>query len=1275
MSIIKSKVFLIFGLILATIVSIQAQYSDAVQQTLRWNNTDLNEGKLTLGENQVYNEAFPLSDAFFYSQPYSKAIITASSLTVQASSIISIPDSLASQLSEAYIYNIDIVEIRQQYRLHLHLNPIRKISNNQAEIITKFSINFQYDPIVSSSLRNPEATYQSVLASGDIYKIKINKTGLYKIDKTFLESQLGINVNNINPKKIKIYGNRGGRIPEANSAYRVDDLKQLSIYITGESDIKFDAGDYILFYGEGADMWSWDEAAQRYRFDKNIYDEYNYYFIKIDQEDGLRIKTAVQVSESPEFVISNYDMLQRWEEDKINLLGSFSGTEGTGKDWYGDIFNSVKEKKYNTSFDFTGLIRDSLIQVEMAFAARGSSASSVTLKIGDKSFNKSISSVNTINYESVYARRIVLQEKFLTSQATPEVILSYPMASTDFTGWLDYIQIINNRALTAPTAGQISFRNYRTQGYRTAAFEFTQAHEATIWDVTDPFTPLLIPNTGKGFTFYPESQNKAFLAHQLDKGALEPVAMGKISPQNLHAMDNEDMIIVYHPNFKQEAERLADFRSKQSGLKILLASTDQIFNEFGGGKADPAAIRDMARLLLYRNPDFKYLLLFGDGSYDYKGIDKSIPAENFVPLYETDESLDPIYGFPSDDFFGLLGDNEGIGLVGGLDIYIGRIPIRSHEEAKNVVDKIIHYETNPATLGDWRIRTGYVCDDEDSNVHLRDTDEIARTDENRHALFTQQKVYIDAYKQVSTSGEKRYPDANKAINDQIFKGQISMTYLGHGGPLGWAQERILTIPDIDSWTNKDNLALIVTATCSFGAYDNPAKLSPAEAALLNPKGGAIGLMTTTRAVYTNTNKLLTDATHEQMLKKVNGQAPTLGYIMTEGKNKYHTDGSFRTNSRKFVLLGDPSVPLALPKYQVITEKINGKDATGVIDTISALKKVVISGFVGDADNQILSDFNGTIYVTVYDKKSQLLTLSNDGRTSPVFPFTMYKNVIFKGTATVTSGNWSISFWTPKNIDYSYGLGRIAYYAHDGSSRDAAGYFNNIPIGGSSKNLVIDNQPPQLTAYMNDESFVSGGVTNANPILLLNLSDDLGINVTGNAIGQDITATLDGDNSNIFILNDFYEAKKDDYTSGVVRFPLNKLSTGSHYIMAKAWDISGNSAETRIDFVVTDQNDHALSRVINYPNPFTTNTQFQFEHNLSNTELEIVVNIYTITGRLVKSIVQTKYSSSFRVNDITWSGDDDFGADLARGVYLYKIQIWSKELNIKKESKFEKLVKL
>jgi hypothetical protein len=1265
------RLFLIFYFCVYHIYVSFAQNKDIFSQSLTWSKEA--NGQFDLLTDGIYSGSNDQTLYHYASIPFKKVKLSEYTLTNIKTELASTSEQQKQAISETdFSTSLSITEIRGKYFLNIVTNALRRTREGKIEKLISYDLVVTSESLMNAGFRGPESTFVSALTSGDIYKLSVDKTGIYKIDKNFLETKLGLDLSKIDPLKIKIFGNKGGKIPESNSVPRIDDLQELAIQITGESDKRFDSGDYILFYGEGADAWRYSNATNTFDFEKNIYDDKNYYFLKIDAQDGLRIRKNSPVVQPAQADYATFDMIQRLEEDKVNLLGSYAAAEGTGKEWYGDYFGSgTREKNYTSKFDFTGLVPSIPIEVKMCFAGRSLLNTVVSLNVGEKEIKKNILGVNVLNSESIYCQKALVNESFPLRDANPQIKVSYPSVGLISEGWLDYLQIVSGRELTLST-GQMPFHNRLTKNHEVASFMLKNYTNQAIWDVTDPLSPVEMPVENSKIRFMSNGRVREFVSHTGLTSAFEPTGLGKLTNQNLHAMNDQDMIVVTHPKFLAEAQRLAEHRKKNSGLKVQVVTTEQVYNEFSSGRTDPGAIRDMAKMLLERNPAFRYLLLFGDGSYDYKGLVKEISNENFVPAYETDESLDPIDGFPSDDFYGLLGQDEGLDLKGSMDIYVGRLPAKSADEAATLVNKIIHYETSAATLGDWRMRAGYVADDEDGNTHLRDMDEIATADEERHKLINQQKVYIDAFKQVSTPGENRYPEANKAINDNVFKGQLSLTYLGHGGPLGWAQERILTVPDIQSWTNLNNMPVMITATCSFAAYDDPSVVTPAEYALLNARGGAIGLLSTTRAVYTNSNKILTDGVHELMLGKVKGLSPTLGYILAESKNKFQGD-FFRINSRKFTLLGDPSMPVALPKYQVVTTNINNKNAATTSDTISALEKVTVKGFIADERGQVLTGFNGTIYPTVFDKKALLQTLSNDSG-SPKFSYNSYRSIIFKGAASVQNGQWTFSFWVPKNINYSFGYGRISYYAIDGTT-DASGVYSNLIIGGTSHSVVQDDQGPRLDLYLNNESFVSGGVTNSNPVLLMDIKDDYGINVTGNAVGQDITAVLDGNNQNIYVLNEFYEAAKDDFSKGRVKFPLSKLEKGNHFIVTKAWDIAGNSTEKRIDFTVSDISDNVLKHVYNYPNPFTKFTQFQFEHNLSGTELDIQIDIYTITGKLIKSITQTKYSSGFRVNDITWDGKDDYDSSLARGIYLYKVKIFAKELNITKESGFEKLVKL
>ncbi|HHM21351.1 MAG TPA: type IX secretion system sortase PorU, partial [Bacteroidetes bacterium] len=716
-----------------------------------------------------------------------------------------------------------------------------------------------------------------------------------------------------------------------------------------------------------------------------------------------------------------------------------------------------------------------------------------------------------------------------------------------------------------------------------------------------------------------------------------------------------------------------------SGLDVATVEINQLFNEFSSGRKDATAIRDFAGMLLERQPGkFRYLLLFGDGSFDSRDIYKQ--GGNFIIVYETHNSLSPISSYPSDDFYSLLSPGEGSNInTGSLDIGVGRIPVKTPEEAREVVDKIIFYDTNAQTLRDWRNRILFVGDDEDFNTHSGGCERIAKKIQEKNKNLNIDKIYLDAFPQVSTSGGTRVPLATEALNKSMFKGLLALTYLGHGGTKGWTQERVLKIEDVLSWSNKNGMPLIITATCSFTAFDDPGFTSAGELAFLNKKGGAIALFTTVRPVFASSNEALTQASMDTLFNKLHNQPPTFGEVLRIAKNKA---GSV-SNSRKFLLIGDPAQRLALPQFRIITTKINGQDiSVAIADTIRSLQKVTIEGEVQDDAGNLLTNFNGIVYPTIFDKTVTYQTLGQDAG-SPVFNYQLQKNIIFKGRASVTGGKFSFTFVVPKDIDYNYGQSKLSYYASDEHQlTDATGSFQEIVIGGTDPNALADDKGPRVEVFMDDESFVFGGITSTDPLLLVKLEDDNGINVVGNAIGHDLNGVMDDNSQKYnFVLNDFYEAAVDDYTKGEVRFPLNDLPEGRHQIKVTAWDIANNPAEGFTEFVVVSSEKTALQHVLNYPNPFSSSTCFLFEMNppLPGTEVDVLVQIYTVSGRLIKTLEERIIFDGRRLggdNCIRWDGRDDYGDPLAKGVYIYKVKIKSPDtgiVSLQAESGFEKLV--
>ncbi|MBA3648912.1 MAG: type IX secretion system sortase PorU [Chitinophagales bacterium] len=1149
------------------------------------------------------------------------------------------------------------------------------------ERLVSFSYSLTVTPEAGTSLRSTNSyVAHSVLATGTWYKIAVGKDGIYKIDKSFLQT-LGISTTSIDPRNIRIYGNGGGMLPEPNSFFRYDDLQENAIKVVGEEDGKFDDGDYVLFYGQSPDRWKYDAALKRFSHISNLYSKSTYYFITTDLGAGKRVQDYSS-GEASNFAVNTFDDYAFHELDLENLLQS-------GRQWFGEKFDF--ETAVSVPFTFPNIVAGSQGTVTASVASRSIYASnSFALSVNGQSLiaAQSIPAV-CADYTCGYANGSVLQSVFYPAPGTLTVKLDYNKNSQDAVGYLDYIEI-NVVSNLSWNGSQMNFRSAASMGIgKVSQFTISNTNSNLLtWDVTKSTNVVSESMNFTGnqsqFTVATDTLHE-FVIFSNSEGMVPEIA-GKILNQDLHSLSQSDLFIITPDLLRSSAEDLGNFHRNQFSQSVNVVSVEQIYNEFSAGAKDLSAIRDFIRMFYVRaNGDSvlmpKYLLLFGDGSYDNK---ENIPGNSsLIPAYESSNSLSPTSSFVSDDFFGLLDVTEGGNILdpaAKVDIAIGRLPVNNTDQASVVINKIKIYAA-PQSLGNWRNVLTFVADDEDNDVHINDCDEIATNTGNAHPVYNIDKIYLDAYKQVQIPGGARYPEVNIAINNQINGGTLLFNYVGHGGTGGLGHERIMNLTEIQNYTNLNKLTLFVTATCDFTVYDNPSIVSAGEQLLLNAKGGAIALVTTVRLVYSSANKLMNQAFMDNVFVAKNGIIPPLGEVFRRGKNKISGD----TNNRKFTLIGDPAITLDYPQYNINTTAIEGKTLTSVPDTMKALQKVTVSGTINDFNGNVMQDFNGVIFPTIYDKPQLYQTLAND-EASYVRSFVLQKNVIYNGKASVRNGVFSFSFIVPKDISYQFGYGKISYYADNGVI-DASGYKNDIVIGGISDSVAHDVSGPQVKVYMNDERFVFGGITDPNPTILVKLIDSSGLNTVGTGIGHDITAVLDNDTKNTLDMNNFYSTDLDSYQSGEVRYPLTSLAEGVHTLNVKAWDVYNNSSQALTQFVVSTSASMALAHVLNYPNPFTTRTEFMFEHNMPGAVLNVMIQIYTVSGKLVKTMQQAIVPQSvntsgsgfgvgdaeggYRVNGIYWDGKDDYGDPIGKGVYVYKLSV--RAANGFKADRYEKLV--
>lgn len=1191
-----------------------------------------------------------------------------------------------TKVQQQAVVTSDVLYEKKQEYLAFSILPFKIDATGRKQRLISFDLLYGRGETLSSGSTRVgfAAVSNSVLAQGNWIKLSVSQSGVYKITSNQL-AQFGLNPSQTDPNQIRLFGNGGGMLPRLNSKFRHDDLAENAIEVyDGGTPGRFDDGDYILFYGEAPTSWSLDTNTGKFVHELNLLSDYTYYFLTPQLSLSTapkRITNRNSSAQLPNNNVSVFDDRQYHEVERFNFIKS-------GRQWYGEQFDVDLTQSFN--FSFPNIDLGSPVHIKSNLIARSFSPSYFRMNYnGQTILQQNVPAVGT-SYTSDFADENISSVSLNPLGSDISISLTYFPTTSTSVGYLNNL-IVNARRSLVMTGSQMSFRNIASAAPgKISRFTLSGAlNNLRIWDVTDPTSVVQQLTDAPGDFVVATDSLLEFVAFN-GSSFNTPAFAGRVSNQNLHGLGPVDMVIITHPDFESEASRLADFHQTENNLRVALVRPQEIYNEFSSGAADLVAIRDFMRMFYNRatNPaDLpKYLLLFGDGSYDNKGTGES--NTNFIPTYQSLNSISLIRSYVSDDFFGFLDDQEGDwddSFTDLLDVAVGRFPVKTLSEARIVVNKTIDYatpgivsdatssstcsESNTTSLGDWRNVICFIADDEDSGLHLNQSNGLATYVRNNHPEFNVDKIFIDAYNQVSTPGGQRYPSVNEAISRRVDKGALVINYTGHGGETGWTAERILDNTMVRAWKNKRKLPLFITATCEFSRYDDPGRTSTGELVLIENEAGGVALMTTTRLVYAAQNGVLNSVMMSHLFDEVNGEQQRLGevYVTVKNDNSVLAGG---INPRNFSLLGDPALQLAVPRYDVVTTAIDGNAPVANNDTLSALRKVTISGEVRQ-NGQKLSGFNGIVYPTVFDKEETVSTLGNDP-SSPVINFSLRKNAVYRGKASVNNGEFSFTFVVPRDIAYNLGRGRISYYAHNGSE-DATGNYDSVLVGGFYSGATADSEGPQVKLYLNDEKFIYGGLTDNDPIVLALVSDSNGVNTVGNGIGHDITATIDDDPNRIFTLNDYYESDLDDYTKGRVVYPLSGLSEGKHTLKFKIWDIHNNSTETTTEFMVAESADLALERVLNYPNPFTTKTSFFFEHNRPCGDLDVQVQIFTVSGRLVKTINRAISCEGYRYDGVEWDGRDDFGDPIGRGVYVYRLKIRDEFGSV--ADKYEKLVLL
>lgn len=1101
----------------------------------------------------------------------------------------------------------------------------------------------------------------SVLNSGNWYKFSITQDGVVKIDYALLR-KAGLNPDQLDPRNIKIYTGQHGMLPQRNDQPRKNDLSEIAIQVSGEGDGKFNSNDYILFFAKGPDRYQYNPQKHTFEYENNIYSDKNFYFLTVSSDLGKRITQSENVVGSFP-IIQQYDDFAYYETDRYNILKS-------GRRWFGEQFDANTEATIR--FDISGVMENSSLTLVSHVMAQSITASSFQVSINNSPvLTQPIAPIPNTSYGIkgvIKADTITLNSNSVgaVGRNNQEVKFKFTKGSSGLSvGYLDFFLLSFKRQL-ALYGDQTIFRSSESVLNPVSKYEIAGSNNNNrVWDVTNPdeVKEQLFSFSGNKVSFATTSEVlKSFVVFDINK-VKAPVFESTVPTQNLVGISAPELIIITHPTFRSEAQRLANHRQNHSGMNVKVVTTEQVYNDFSGGKQDVTALRDFARSLYSQsNSQLKNVLLFGRGSYDYKN--RVLGNTNYVPIYESRNSLSPLETYGSDDYFTFLESHEGEWRESPaqhhtMDVGIGRLPVKTLEEARLVVDKFIEYDKNPSASGAWQNEILFVADDGDFNIHNSQADQLANSIELLNPNYHTKKFFLDSYEQVDKPSGQSSPDARKALDLAVRKGALIVNFTGHGSERVWMDEVILDETIIKNWKNGPQYPLFVTATCEFGRHDDPFQITSGELTVLQKKGGSIGIVTTARPVNSSTNFTLNRAFYESLFTKEDNRFRTLGAILKDTKNNSISGVA----NRNFSLLGDPSMRLAMAENQIVYDEI--KTISGS-NELKGLSEIIINGHI-EKETITQTNFTGELTLTLFDEEVFQVT---KGDENPPFNYSERSNILFKGKASVTQGFFQLQFVMPKNIQSENITGKFSAFASTVNSEFANGSNLNSFIGGLESDPAADITSPTIRLFLGDTTFLPGGIVGPNTKIVVLLEDESGINISANPTGNEISASVDDGPD--FTLNNYYSTNLNTHKKGSANYPLDGLEKGRHTLTLSASDTYNNRTTATVDFVVTDGVQIEIEEFSNYPNPFYESTTLEFTHTRPGEDLEALLTIYDLAGKELLNQSFEVISSQYRVTLSNWDGKSSTGTKLGQGVYLGKLSVRSL-LDGSKNDQFTKLI--
>ena len=1091
----------------------------------------------------------------------------------------------------------------------------------------------------------PTDTYtpSSVLSSGTWVKVSVTESGMHFLPAARLRA-MGFN----DPMRVRVYGYGASRLPDRldRDSY-IDDLPMVQSKNTS-------AG--VYFYATGPVSHPLVSGSQ-FSIEINPYTTLGYYFLT-ESDTPLR-----DIPSSPGI---NAEVTTSYQECIYHKREIFSAGE-TGHKLLGEDFLTQRTQSF--TFNTPGRVAGSKAWLECSFWANSSSSSRIVLSVNDNALTYTSSdniAGNSDHYRHAYTT--VTRKTFDLNGDKARITVSYSPTAVPSMARLDYL-IMNYERRLELSAGSASFQLVSKGGSLSGASAATH-----LWDVTDPLDIKSPESTLDSSTlqWHPITEGlRRYVAWQEGATLPSPVMVERIDNQDLHAQPVPDMVIFTHRDWRSQAERVATLHrdSETDPLNVLVVDQQEVFNEFSSGSPDANALRYLLKMFWDRSSSIpgdngshrlRYALIMGRSTYDNRRITPVISSLSYptVPGWQTESSDHDNTSFTTDDIYALLSDDAG-GSASAMGsgyqcIAVGRMPVVSLNDARNVVDKLYAYVNTPVNSS-WKNRALMIADDENGGVFMTDTEKMianALSVPGSERIIWD-KVYIDAYEKQNST----YPGARTDMFRALTEGVMWWNFAGHANPTSWTGDGLMTYTDINNLYLK-HFPFVVAATCDFVRWD-ASTISAAEILYRSEGSGIIGAFSATRPVFIGDNgMLMSQMGYHMFALDSEGRNLPVGEIMRRTKNgSAGSDTWSNENKLRYVFLGDPAMRLCIPVNRVSLDAIDGSaPSLENQTTMMASGDVTLEGSVTDTDGNTINDFNGKLFLTLYDAEHST-TSNGNGKEGEQVTFEQHGDRLQAQIDTIINGRYKVNLIMPSEIANNFRPATLNMYAVSDDGRDATGVNSDFYVYGTDENSVADNQPPVIEAfYLNHSSFNSGDDVNNTPIVIAEIRDNRSINLSSAGIGHQMLLTIDGRSLTDTPL--YYTPYSDGTPGGTLVYQLGELGKGHHELRLRVWDTSGNSTSATIDFNVIPGLSPFIHDIYATPNPAQTQTSFYISHDRPDSRITVNIEVFNMLGKQIWTTSINGMSDTLRPVPVNWDLTDNAGHRVPRGIYLYRASITS-----------------